>query len=262
MRICALMENTAKEGLAAAHGLSVYVETEKHRILVDAGPDWNFLANASRLNIDLSLVDLVFLSHGHYDHAGGLSEFMRINDHAVIYAAEGFDLPHYDRNGKYIGVEPLLSGHPRVKVLSGDLQIDSEVRILASKGRERLYDAGNNGMSEGGYDGARVWPETFAHEHYLVVGDVLFSGCSHAGIVNIAEWGKPCGVRTIVGGFHFMDVKPEEFSSLDGIAGQLLASGMKFYTGHCTGLAQYEYLKGIMGRALDYLKAGDDICLN
>lgn len=74
MKIVTLLENTAcRPGLRAARGLSLYVETRRHRILFDMGPDPQFLDNARELGIDLSTVDVAVLSHGHSDHGGGLA---------------------------------------------------------------------------------------------------------------------------------------------------------------------------------------------
>ena len=72
MKIVTLLENTAgREGLRAAHGLSLYIETPRHKLLFDMGPNEDFLANAGALGVDLTAVDLAVLSHGHYDHGGG-----------------------------------------------------------------------------------------------------------------------------------------------------------------------------------------------
>ena len=86
MRIINLIENTeGANGCAFAHGLSFYIETASHKALVDLGPSEETLANASKLGIELSNVDTVILSHGHYDHSGGIMSFSKINDSAKIY---------------------------------------------------------------------------------------------------------------------------------------------------------------------------------
>ena len=73
MKIVTLLENTARRpGLAAARGLSLYVETDRRKVLFDMGPDASFLDNARALGIDLAAVDDAVLSHGHSDHGGGI----------------------------------------------------------------------------------------------------------------------------------------------------------------------------------------------
>nr|MCR5032788.1 MBL fold metallo-hydrolase [Lachnospiraceae bacterium] len=86
MKIVNLIENTeGTSGCAYAHGLSFYVETKKHKLLLDLGPSEETLRNARHLGIDLTRVDTVILSHGHYDHSGGILPFTQINPHATIY---------------------------------------------------------------------------------------------------------------------------------------------------------------------------------
>lgn len=279
MKIKMLMENKSVNPLlACAHGLSMYIETAHHKILMDAGPDSGFAVNAEALGVDLSEIDTVVLSHGHYDHAGGLGEFIRQNDHAVIYAAGGYDLPHYDKKGAYIGVEPVLAGHPRIKVLEDDLKIDDEISILGFRNEQPVYDAGTAGMTEGTVDGFRkvsLHPERFMHEQDLLVTEngksVLFSGCSHKGIVNIANWTENYVKRindgqnvsselcAIVGGFHLMGVQKEDYAILEQVAELLLKVPVTYYTCHCTGADQYEYMKQIMGDSLQYAAVGDEI---
>ena len=269
MKIKVLMENTAAdEKFFCGHGLSVYIETADHKILMDAGPDRRFAFNAYRMGVSLADIDIVVLSHGHYDHSGGLIQFLELNDSAMIYAASGYDRPHYNENGAYIGVDPAIIDNPRIKVLDGDLQIDDSVLITRFGGGNLAEPINTCGMTEGEMEATgRVvtYPECFEHEHYLLVSDggkkVLFTGCSHKGIVNITEWAKELEPDAVFGGFHLMGVKEEDFGILDRIAGELLLGGMDYYTGHCTGQAQYEHMKEIMKDRLNYAAAGCEIVI-
>ena len=81
MKFVTLVEDATKCELGAEHGLSIYVETEKHKLLFDVGTTDLFIKNAKALGIDLSQVDTVVISHGHNDHGGGLDAFLAINDH-------------------------------------------------------------------------------------------------------------------------------------------------------------------------------------
>ena len=85
MKWTVLSDNrTCNDQLQTEHGLSILLETEHHRILLDTGASDIFIHNAKKMGIDLSTVDYVFISHGHSDHAGGLKHFMEINDKARI----------------------------------------------------------------------------------------------------------------------------------------------------------------------------------
>ena len=84
MKVTVLIENTAcREDLAAEHGLSLLIETSTSTILFDAGQTGAFADNAKKLGIDLNTVDFCILSHGHYDHGGGLKRFLEENDHVM-----------------------------------------------------------------------------------------------------------------------------------------------------------------------------------
>ena len=99
MRIVTLMENSpGPAGCAFEHGLSFYIETERRRILSDTGASAAFLDNAALLGVPLETVDAVFVSHGHYDHAGGVLPFAQRNPRAVIYVQRTAELPYYAVN--------------------------------------------------------------------------------------------------------------------------------------------------------------------
>ena len=101
MIIRILTENTtACPELTAEHGLSLYIEANGLRILFDAGQSDAFAENAQRLGVDLSGVDLAVLSHGHYDHGGGLMRFLELNDHAPVYVSSHAFGGHYNASGK------------------------------------------------------------------------------------------------------------------------------------------------------------------
>lgn len=102
-------------------------------------------------------------------------------------------------------------------------------------------------------------PEDFRHEQYLLIEKdgrrYLFSGCSHKGIINITNWFRP---DVLFGGFHFMGVSLDEAGQafLSEAADTLCGFDTVYYTGHCTGVAQYKFLKQKMGDRLHYISSG------
>ena len=102
-------------------------------------------------------------------------------------------------------------------------------------------------------------PDQFRHEQYLLVEEgekwILFSGCSHKGILNIVDWFRP---DVLLGGFHFMNLDAEGAGAemLSKAAVELLRAPTTYYTGHCTGEAQYAFLKRLMGDRLHGIPAG------
>lgn len=87
MRIVTLIENLVyKQGFIAEHGLAIFIETENRKILFDTGQSGLFLQNAQKLGIAIDDIDGLVLSHGHYDHTGGLYPFLEKNSKAKIFA--------------------------------------------------------------------------------------------------------------------------------------------------------------------------------
>jgi 7,8-dihydropterin-6-yl-methyl-4-(beta-D-ribofuranosyl)aminobenzene 5'-phosphate synthase len=106
--------------------------------------------------------------------------------------------------------------------------------------------------------------DDFRHEQYLLIREggrrILISGCSHKGILNIMDWFRP---DVLIGGFHFMNIDPDEEGReiLSQRADALLSYPAVYYTCHCTGVPQYEYLKTLMGDRLHYLSCGQALTL-
>ncbi len=259
MRITVLTENTACSPLVKAeHGLSLYIETGAHRILFDMGQSDLLLQNARALGVDLSQVDLSVLSHGHYDHGGGLSAFFTVNEKAPVYVNRSAFEKHYRKDGTYIGLDPALQTCKRLVLTEECYEIDGTLSLFACNLRQKPYGLDTAGLLME-RDGEAV-PEDFRHEQYLLVREgerrILISGCSHKGILNVAHWFAP---DVLIGGFHLNKNDPETprgKAVLDDITARLSAGNTACYTCHCTGVPQYEYLKTKMGDRLGYLACG------
>lgn len=233
LRLTVLMENTAPGGLIPEHGLAFYLEYRGGHYLLDAGESGAFLVNAERLGIDLSAVDLAFLSHGHYDHADGLAAFFAVNAAAPVCARSHAAAPCY-HDGRYIGVKHGLFQR-RAKRFTY-----SDAPRLAAPG---------------------LWtvPDQVLHEQSLAAeteaGLVLLNSCCHAGADHVVESvlaqfpGRR--VRALIGGFHLMGAggvgtlgpAPETVLCL----GSRLFDGLQVaeaWTGHCTGAPALSLLRG------------------
>ncbi|MBP3633178.1 MAG: MBL fold metallo-hydrolase [Oscillospiraceae bacterium] len=258
MKITVLMENTAVDPiLTAEHGLSLYIETSSHKILFDAGQSDAFADNAEKLGIDLQAIDFAVLSHGHYDHSGGLKRFLECTKTAPVYVNEHAFAPCYHGNDRYIGIDPALQGCERLTLVGDEYQIAPGLTLLSCNKKDRPYPTDSFGLTV--FDGNAYTDDTFTHEHYLLIEEnskkVLISGCSHKGILNIVSWFQP---DVLIGGFHFMNLDPatSDAERLKDAAKLLLQSPTVYYTGHCTGEAQFDYMKAIMGDRLLALSGG------
>ena len=257
MKITTLSENTTRGGLKCEHGLSLYIETSGKKILFDFGASDIFYENALQLGVDLSQIDFAVLSHGHNDHGGGLKRFLEINSHAPVYVSPYAFEPHYNAAGKYIGLDTDLAHSGRLITVEKSQIIDTGVKIFNCNHlahRFPITECGHTKEANG-----KRQKEDYCHEQYLLISQgkdrVLISGCSHKGILNIMEWVKP---THLVGGFHFSKLPLD--SALLSYANTLDQFGAQYYTCHCTGTEQFNFMRSRM-QGLSYLSTGDEITI-
>lgn len=257
MKIHCLIENTsATPELVAEHGLSLLIESGGHRILFDAGASPAFAENAARMGIDLSTVDIAVLSHGHYDHGGGMIRFLELNPHSPVWASPHAVEPHFNAAGKDIGLSPALTAHERFRsVPAAVFGLAPGITLHTAGTVPQAYPSPPNGMSTL-RDGI-CEPDDFRHELYLLIEEngqrVLFSGCSHRGILNIVDHFKP---DILVGGFHLMRTPLQE---LPPVAEALAQFTTRYYTGHCTGAPTYLFLKSTLREQLNAFSSGSSM---
>lgn len=262
MKITVLSENTCKSGrLGAEHGLSLYIEVGKKRVLFDMGQGSLFAENARLLGIDLSLVDFAVLSHGHYDHGGGLGCFLKINSNAKVYISPNAFGNYYNAMGKYIGLDKELLHSPRLLMpRAEDVFIDENFSLVSLNRAINPDEIDSAGLTVD-HEGEKQ-PDKFLHEQYLIIEEegkrVVISGCSHKGAVNIARLLKP---TAFVGGFHFSKLETAGAGAerLTDSAEKLLGLCNSYYTCHCTGTEQYGFMKALMKDSLSYISTGDVI---
>ncbi len=293
MKITVLLENTAcRDDVKCAHGLSMYVETEKHRLLFDMGPNAAFLENAETLGVDVAAVDTAFLSHAHDDHSGGLELFCRRNERAPVYLQKEAWGEYYvvtPDKCKFIGVDKALKKYEsRFRLVAGVTAIDDELTLFSGGMghdywshandtlREKRGNGANllslrpfavNGRSPFGDDEEEYPFDAFRHEQDLLVNEggraVLFGGCAHNGVVNILRRAEELLGRSpdaVFAGFHLFNPslgasEPREL--VEAIAKELAARpDTVYYTGHCTGQEAFDILRETLGERLIAIHTG------
>lgn len=263
MKLWVLMENTTtNQELSTEHGLSFYIEVGDHKLLFDMGQSNAFASNAREMGVDLSAVNVAVLSHGHYDHSGGIQLFLEKNTCAPVYLHKEAFGQQFHGESHYIGIPTTLHGNPRLIPVEEEYSIGQGLHLYSCNENPRTYPTNSDGLTV--KENNLTLPDTFLHEQYLMIEDqgrkILISGCSHKGILNIMEWFAP---DILIGGFHFMnaDISTGQNEVLDHAAHILSQYHTQYYTCHCTGLPQYDYLKEKMGDQLCYLSTGNIVKL-
>lgn len=270
MKVVTLLENRSiSKAYKYKHGLSLYIETSQHKILFDTGTDASFVYNADKLGVNLAEVDIVVISHGHYDHGGGLEAFLKINEQAKIYIGKGaFDKHLFKILGiikHNIGLKDTLRTNSRLIFVDELVKIDDALIIFGSVKGKRLVPHGNDQLLKVNHSGL-VEKDDFEHEISLVINEnqkhTLFCGCGHKGILNIIERAKEIiqsDLNTVVGGFHLIDLNVQKATSkqfLDDLSSMLSSNAVEqYFTCHCTGEQPYNYLSQKMTH-LDDLRTG------
>lgn len=281
MKITAIIENSKIESnspLLTEAGLALYIETTKNKILFDTGISSKMIHNAKQLGIPLDQVDICIISHGHFDHTGGLMAFLRLNQKANVYIKKGADKQFFFKIGflkKNVSApsEIFTTYKDRIIWIDKLSQVIEDVFLITDIAQPHpLY---------GGFRRLLVKEEhqfkqdTFAHELIALIKDssgksIAITGCSHNGILNMIDTIKSVfpkeSITAIFGGFHFVGIPviknsmAATSSEVIEIGRQLLTCNIpKIYTMHCTGIKAFNILKGIMGDTLSYFSTGESI---
>lgn len=263
MEVLTLIDNVVYgQGLVGEHGLSFLIKINGKKILFDTGQTGAILQNASFLEEDLSEVDAVVLSHGHYDHCGGLESFLKVNTHATIYLKrKAMDEKFSLREGvkKFIGFslsQPIESYDNPFVFVDSNVEIYPGVILMPNiqtytnnlVEQNRFYEKTNHQFIH----------DSFADELFMMIetnqSTHVFTGCSHKGILNILKTAYEASTNgkldTLSGGMHFTGSLLNE---LDGHIDELSLFGLKkFYPNHCTGINGYFKLKARYGDQVKY----------
>ena len=261
MKIVTLIENTTcSTNLKGQHGLSFYIENQGLKILFDCGADDLFLENAEKLGIDISAVDYLIISHGHYDHGGGLEYFLKINDNAKIIMSKHAFNDYYFKVlffKKYIGLNQSLKNIERIIFVNQELTLGDNMIVFSDITGDKYRSSKSKLLKR---ENGKLIPDDFKHEQCFIINNVLFAGCSHTGIVNIYEKAKSIkDIKYILGGFHLYNPatkKTEDKVLIENIANEFKSENVKIYTGHCTGKNAFEILKSVLGDKIEEISTG------
>ncbi len=232
MKLYILTEDKKEdENFDVEHGLSVYFEKDNKKFLFDTGQSDLFLKNADKLGIGLDKIDYLILSHGHYDHTGGLTH-LQLNKKVKIIAHPHCFYPKYD-GIRYIGF-PKYKPDWIILLKEKPTKLTKNIHFLGQIPGERRASLGHyikNSIKSRDFllDDSGV---AIIEKNTLII----ISGCSHSGIVNIVKYAKKLfnlEKIIVIGGFHMLNYSGEE---IDATIKELKKLGIiKIYPGHCTG---------------------------
>lgn len=270
--ICTVLnENTSlRPELEAEHGLSLHIEAAGFRCLFDFGQTDRWLHNARLLGIETAKLDFAVLSHGHYDHAGGLRAFLDQAESPRVYRGKRcWDARGSLSDGSYreLGIPDREELHARLGQ-SDDLDVSHSphpgVHLLIPDNPSFPDDQVLKYVvqHEGGYH-----TDEFLDELTMVVEEndelVVVTGCSRRGVFTILDEVKERfpqrKIAALVGGLHLRDHSDNEIRS---IARTLSVSGVRhFYPCHCTGERAITLLQELMPHRVFVCRTGSRLNL-
>lgn len=277
IKIRLLSENYARRrNMMAEHGLAIWIEKDNKKILFDTGQSNIFSLNAEQAGVDISKADMAVLSHGHYDHTGGVPEFCRINNCAPVYIHPGAFQERYYGQGiaarnigipwskQGIGEADIFSG--RLIISKGPLNINGSIVISGEiPSTVPFEDVPQNFYIEDG--NGNLSRDMIIDEQMLLVkgsaGVYIFVGCSHAGIINCIKYAqKLCPnekIAGVIGGMH-----------LEGASDIRLQMTIQHFLDfdiqtviplHCTGLLPICEMRRFLKERCKMLTVGDEFLL-
>jgi len=266
-----LLDNISNDkSLKSAHGLSIFIEYNGLKILMDTGPNEKILHNAQMLSINLSKLNGIIISHGHSDHGGGL-DYLDLSNQTIYSSDKVFNPKYLNILGvkKYVGM-PKKINKDTFQYISQMTEIYPNVFIVplskSTHVTKNLYMANKD----------TIILDDFSDEIALVLvnnDDIsVFTGCSHHGIVDIIKEIKNRfpnkHIKRVIGGFHMIGIPyvnnlGMKKIEIKKIGDELNNIGVEhFYTCHCTGMKAYNLLKPILKDKLSYLSAGESVHFN
>jgi 7,8-dihydropterin-6-yl-methyl-4-(beta-D-ribofuranosyl)aminobenzene 5'-phosphate synthase len=255
MRISILVDNQPGSFIPAEHGLSYLIEFDGKRILFDTGQTDMFMKNAEKMGVNMTNIDVIILSHGHYDHGNGLSY---LKGGRLVCHPGCFVRRYHGKDHKFIGLgnsKDELSKKFNLYLSKIPYRISEKIFFLGEIPRVTDFESKSTSFILD--DGT---PDFVMDDSALALimeqGLFVITGCGHAGIVNTLEYArKITGIRDlfgITGGFHLKEINRQTKETIDYLEENCVKN---IYPSHCTGLAALTAFYNNFGNR--QIRAGD-----
>lgn len=273
MKIYILTDDKVKKrGFLAEHGLSIFIEHENTSILFDTGQSDVYIRNAKAMQLDLNKTDFIVLSHGHYDHCGGLVHFSNTNKFPKVFAQATAFTKKYAINpdGKSyreIGIPWSPKDYNVIKdnliLVNGKVKIASDITLWGNIPSTVAFEE----VPKGFYiqNDKDMFSDMIADEQMLIFetakGLIVFLGCSHPGVINCLNYalkqfpGKK--IDTLVAGMHLENTSPLRLQMT--MQHMIDLNIRRILPLHCTGIFAISEMKRFLGSRSHVLYAGDSI---
>ncbi|PRR79498.1 MBL fold metallo-hydrolase [Clostridium vincentii] len=276
-KITTLIENNADDNniLFNEHGLSLYIEIDEMKLLIDTGESGDFIKNAEKLKVNLNNLDYVLLSHGHYDHTGGFKRLVeKVGNPFKLIVGEKLFYDKYalveTENYRFVGnpfdKDYIEQNNIPIKYMKEDLfYINENIMVISNFEKNNDYEFVNK-MFYIEKDGKYI-PDNFPDEIALAIktekGLFVIVGCSHVGICNILETivkrtGMP--IYGVLGGTHLIEADETRIEKTINYFKEKDISILAF--SHCTGEKATEKIKEKLGEKYLYNNTGNIIEIN
>ena len=261
VKITTLIENSAGEHLAlkTEHGISFYIEKDDHKLLFDTGQTGTFIENAEQLKIDLRTLQTVVLSHGHYDHSGGIRPLTRLTTDFKLFMGEGFFEEKFgfkNNSYEYLGnnfdeqflkeqeIDYQFVDQPILEIVPGVYVVTQFPRKYSDEVINPRFKVMKNGSFK---------PDPFNDEVLMAVdtaeGLIVLLGCSHPGMKNMLDAVTDrikSPIYAVLGGTHLVEASD---SSLGVSMSYLNNDNLKIIgVSHCTGQLAMDQLAATNSR--------------
>jgi 7,8-dihydropterin-6-yl-methyl-4-(beta-D-ribofuranosyl)aminobenzene 5'-phosphate synthase len=275
IKITTLNDNTAAMGnFIAEWGLSLLVETEETRILLDTGMGNSVVHNAETLGVDLAQVQTIVLSHGHSDHTGGLRDALRtMRKEVEIIAHPDVWQAKYDKRAdkpeRFIGIpfrrEELENLGARFKLDREPVYITDNILTTGEVPMENNFEEIDKNIFVRDSSGWK--PDPVMDDRALIIktelGLVVLPGCAHRGLINTLQHARQITgvseVYAVIGGSHLIGASEERLWQT--IAALKEIDVQKLGLCHCTDLPVISVLANEFGEKFIFNRAGATINL-